>query len=177
MTVWIEGVGLFEGFYSDGLRTLLRTINARDMDEVTLRHRGHLALIKALAELGLLMDRKLRVEGREFEAKRLLEGLLSEAWRGFVDDLLVLEVEAVGARSEEEPRLRSLLVKIDPNNPPVVEVTAAVCSIVAFMLARGELRVEGVCPPELIGMNEASYVKFMQRLGEGRSGSLEPSRL
>ena len=177
LTVWIEGVGLFEGFYSDGLRTMLRTIKARNMDEVTLRHRGHLASMKALAELGLLTDRRLKVEGRDVEARRLLEGLLSEAWRGFIDDLLVLEVEAVGAKDGERLRLKSLLVKVDPNSSPVVEVTAAVCSAIASMAAHDELRAEGICPPELIGMNEPSYVKFTQRLGEERLRDLEPIRL
>lgn len=138
-TVWIEGLGLFEAFYTDGLRTMLRTIKAVEMDEATLRHRGHLASMEALARVGLLSRRP--------ELKRLLSDLLREAWRGFKDDLLVLKVEALGA---EEGRSYSLVL-FDPLEPPLLRATAAVCSYVALAVALGRVEGAGVVPPELLG--------------------------
>jgi lysine 6-dehydrogenase len=163
--VWVGGVGLLEGFFSDGLRTMLKTIKAREMDELTLRHRGHLASMKALAELGLLSGTA--------GPRRLLEDLLREAWRGFIDDLLILEVEAVGV---EGGRSLSRLVSMDAVDPPLLKATAAACSTAALMAARGELSGGGVHPPELIGMSEAAYASFIKGL-EGKGLKVERSQL
>lgn len=138
--VWIEGLGLFEAFYTDGLRTMLRTIEAREMDEATLRHRGHLASMKALASLGLLSRERPGL-------KRALSDLLREAWRGFKDDLLVLKVDALGARGE----LSYLLVSFNPLEPPLLKATALVCSYAALAAAKGLVEGAGVLPPEVLG--------------------------
>jgi len=50
---------IFEGFYSDGLRTLLDTIEVENMDEITLRWEGHLEKIKVLRELGFFEEKNL----------------------------------------------------------------------------------------------------------------------
>ncbi|MCX8204617.1 MAG: saccharopine dehydrogenase NADP-binding domain-containing protein [Candidatus Nezhaarchaeota archaeon] len=151
--VWIEGLGLFEAFYTDGLRTMLNTIKAREMDEATLRHRGHLASMRALAQVGLLSQKRP-------ELKKLLSSLLREAWKGSIDDLLVLRVDASGA----EGRRSYSLVLFDPREPPLLKATALVCSYIALAVVEGRVEKTGVLPPELLSWQRRLLLDVLRQL-------------
>ena len=59
--VTIDGVGEMEAFYSDGLRTLIRTMpGVREMGEMTLRWPGHVAAILPLLSAGTLREELAR---------------------------------------------------------------------------------------------------------------------
>ncbi|MCW4031141.1 MAG: saccharopine dehydrogenase, partial [Candidatus Bathyarchaeota archaeon] len=49
-----EGLGKFEAFFTDGVRTLHHTIKANNMWEKTLRYLGHAEKIRLIKKLGLL---------------------------------------------------------------------------------------------------------------------------
>ena len=63
-----DGVGTLEAFNTDGLRTLLRTQDAPNMEERTLRYPGHAELMRALRAAGFFDERPIDVGDAELEA-------------------------------------------------------------------------------------------------------------
>ncbi len=51
-----SGFRKLEGFYSDGLRTMLKTLKIRELREITLRYPGHLERMKVLRDLGFFEE-------------------------------------------------------------------------------------------------------------------------
>jgi len=155
----VPGLGLFECFYTDGLRTMLKTIRARGMYEKTIRHRGHVEALRALTSLGLLSSERL--DG--IEMRSLLVKLLSRAWQGLEEDLLVLLVDALGIKEGRRARLSFKLIA-QGSPPPSITATAAMCLSVASMLAEGLVKGPGVVTPEELGMDERVYEELQARL-------------
>ena len=148
--VRVPGVGTLEAFFSDGLRTLLRTVPARDMSEKTLRWPGHAARMQALADLGF------------FTRPDLLVPLLADAWqKAQPRDLVVLDVLVDGRRATLVERRRGGLTAM-------TRTTALTCAAVAEVAARGGLRAKGVAPLETLGADPASYEAI--RRGLSRRG-------
>ncbi|NOZ89622.1 MAG: saccharopine dehydrogenase [Crenarchaeota archaeon] len=78
--VEVPGAGVFEALPTDGLRTLLHTLQGRvaSLVEYTLRYPGHLSLLRGLRSLGLLDERSVVVESCSIEPRALLARLLEE---------------------------------------------------------------------------------------------------
>ena len=78
----VPGVGTLEGFLTDGLRTLLRTVPARNMREKTLRYPGHGGLMEILRETGFFDEAPLELSGGvRVSPRAVTEHLLTRAWR------------------------------------------------------------------------------------------------
>jgi len=162
--IHIEGLGKFEGFYSDGLRTLLHTLRGkvRRAYELTLRYPGHLSKMRVLRELGFLDSEELRVDSvsvspRRFTARVLEKKLRTEGMK----DIVILKV--IGT-STSGSRIEYTLVKEgDKHVSAMAKTTAAPAVATVSLLARGKLP-KGVVPPEYIGMKEELYRDFMKHL-------------
>ncbi len=61
--VEIEPIGTLEAFNTDGLRTLLRTMDVPEMVEKTLRYPGHIEIMRILRESGFLSKDAIDVRG------------------------------------------------------------------------------------------------------------------
>lgn len=178
--LYIPEVGAFEGFYTDGLRTLLKTLKARDMDETTIRRRGHMEAVRALAECGLLSREPVEVDGVMMEPRKLLKTLLARAWRGFEEDLLILLVEASGLVREGVLKLGFNLI-LQGELKVVPKATAYVCFHVASMVTEGLVKDVGVYPLERLGMDPKLYEELSFRMGSDglrwtSTSSLKPLR-
>ncbi|MFO7990752.1 MAG: saccharopine dehydrogenase C-terminal domain-containing protein, partial [Thermoplasmata archaeon] len=88
-----------EEFYSDGLRTLLDTVNADTMEETTLRWPGHLEKIKVLRELGFFEEENL-----DPTLKVILPLMKFDS-----PDISLLDVEAEGTVGDEKRRYHYFL--------------------------------------------------------------------
>jgi saccharopine dehydrogenase-like NADP-dependent oxidoreductase len=131
-------VGVLEAFFSDGLRTLLRTLPARDMSEKTLRWPGHAARMITLRDLGF------------FAQPDVVVPLLAKAWTHETPrDLVVLDVEVDGKRATLSSRARGGLTAM-------TRTTALTCAVVAELAAEGAMRA-GVLPLEILGADARAY--------------------
>jgi lysine 6-dehydrogenase len=138
-TVRVRGVGTLEAFFSDGLRTLLRTVPARDMSEKTLRWPGHAARMSALRELGF------------FDHPEVVVPILNRAWsRPNPRDLVVLDVVVDDRRATLVETRRGGLTAM-------TRTTALTCAAVAELAAQGGVRETGVLPLESLGADAATY--------------------
>ncbi|MFN8096635.1 MAG: saccharopine dehydrogenase C-terminal domain-containing protein, partial [Vicinamibacteria bacterium] len=92
------GVGTLEAFNTDGLRSLVRTIDAPFMKEKTLRWPGHADLMRVLKDTGFFSLDPVDVAGQRVRPRDLTAALLFPKWT-FDEgeaDLTVMRVRVAG---------------------------------------------------------------------------------
>jgi len=151
-----SGVGTLEAFNTDGLRTLLCTIDAPFMKEKTLRYPGHIELMRALRETGFFSKTAVQVAGQPVRPLDLTAAVLFPKWT-FEEgeaDLTVLRVMVEGRRGATRERHSwDLLDYFDPQSGlrSMSRTTAFPAAIVASLVANGGFVKPGVHPPEVLG--------------------------
>ena len=162
-------VGKLEAFFTDGLRTLTRTIaGAEEMGEKTLRYPGHAEKIRLLEALGFFEDKQfdmgsVRVSPRMVTAKLLGDRLR----RTEVRDLVALRVKVSGLKKGTRKRyVYSLLDRYDEKRKitAMARTTAFPASIVAQLILKKVIKEKGVVPPEKLGMNGGVFQQFWKEL-------------
>ena len=154
-----------EAFHtSGGTSTLPETFRGKvgECFEKTLRYRGHLAMVRALYDLGLFSREKKRLRDVEVGPRELMAKLFEERFAGMDPDVTIMRVEA----HEKRPGgLRGLLAEkraarvlsftlVDHYDPAtgmtsMMRTTAWPASIIVQMLAAGEISKRGAVRQEL----------------------------
>ena len=169
-TVEIEGVGTLEAFLTDGLRTVLSTIRARDMKEKTMRYPGHAELMRVFRETGFFDEKPVPVRGGvSVSPREVTERLLFAAWKlpSGAEELTALRVVVEGTKGGARRRhVFELLDRTDPKTgtTSMARTTGFPCAIVARMLAHGEYRDPGVRALEHLGRNEKASASLLEAL-------------
>jgi saccharopine dehydrogenase-like NADP-dependent oxidoreductase len=145
----LPGVGRMEAGLTDGLRSLVRTLDVPEMAELTLRWPGHYELVRAFQATGLLSTDAVRVGDAHVRPLDLTTALLVEQWTYAEgeQDLTVMRVEVEGGGR----RLGwDVLDRYDvaTGTTSMARTTAFPCAIVARLLAQGGQVAPGVHPPE-----------------------------
>jgi lysine 6-dehydrogenase len=155
-TVRVRGVGTLEAWH-DGFATSLLALprfrRLRSGTQKTLRWPGYAARATVLRELGLLETAPVLVDGVAVRPKRLVDAVLLPRVRlgAGERDLVVLRVDAHGPRGGRPRHLRAALVdRARDGFTAMARTTGFTASIVARMIARGEIRGAGVQPPEAL---------------------------
>ncbi len=150
------GIGTLEAFNTDGLRSLVKTIDAPFMKEKTLRYPGHIALMRAFRETGLFSKEPISVGGVTVRPLDVTAALMFPKWTFGPGeaDLTVMRVSVEGRRGGRRVRYAwDLLDRYDPATGfrSMSRTTAFPATIVARLLAAGAFRQPGVHPPERLG--------------------------
>ncbi|USS40936.1 saccharopine dehydrogenase NADP-binding domain-containing protein [Thermococcus aggregans] len=144
----------FEEFISDGLRTLIETINANRLEERTLRWPGHLEKMKVLKELGFFEK-----DNVEFTLKVISPLMSYES-----EDFSIMEVYGRGLKNGKEVETRCFLYdEAKGGFTSMARVTGFTAAIVSRIVLEGECAY-GVLPPEILGMREDTYSKIIKEL-------------
>ena len=167
----VPGVGTLEGFYSDGLRTLLDTVKARNLCEKTLRYPGHADRMRMLRETGFFGSEPVSVDGVPVVPRKLTEALLFHSWKRpeGEEELTFLRVICEGRRGGV--RVRRTFELLDRTNPKtgdssMARTTGFPCTTAARLLLEGAFTKPGIFPPELLAPDDALYVRFLAELAE-----------
>ncbi|RLF47799.1 MAG: hypothetical protein DRN20_05465 [Thermoplasmata archaeon] len=167
----IPGVGMFEEFYTDGLRTMLRTMDTPTLIEKTLRHKGHMEKVRVLMEIGLIGRGCINLDGVEVERWRILKSLLEHSDAKSARDLCIMHVMAKCVATEEA--WKYLLVdRYDEKTgmSAMSRTTGYTCAIIAEHLLNKEwsesMPRAGVVPPETFGMSNEIYDKMIRDLAK-----------
>lgn len=162
------GLGTLEAFYTDGLRTLLRTMRADEMWEKTLRYPGHAERIWLLRDLGFLDDESIEIGGLSIPIKRITARILERRlYRPEVEDLLAMKVEVSGTiGGHYKTYTYHLLDRYDREKgiTAMARTTAYTATSVAEILISGVELGSGVKPPEMIGRDERLFRILLNRL-------------
>jgi lysine 6-dehydrogenase len=165
----VPGVGTLEGFLTDGLRTVLKTVNARNLREQTLRWPGHAEKMRLLRDSGFLGDEPVAAAGTRVSPRAVAEALLFALWKRpeGEEEFTVLRVDSRGSRAGRPVRLvHDLFDRTDVKTgaTSMARTTGFPCVIAAELLASGSLRSPGVLPLELLGGRPELFAAFVDGL-------------
>jgi lysine 6-dehydrogenase len=162
----LPGVGTVEAFVTDGLRSLVRTLDVPEMVEKTLRWPGHAELMRVFRHVGWFSKDPVEVGGTSVRPLDLTEALLFPHW-SFDEreaDVTVMRITADGERGGRETRLTwDLLDRYDPATDfrSMSRTTAYAATGVAALLLAGHAPAPGVHFPEHLGRDAAFTDAFL----------------
>lgn len=160
--VEVEGIGRLEGFISDGLRTLLRNVKARNMRELTLRWPGHINAMKLLRDLGLMSYEELEVGGVKVIPAKVLAMLFETKLRSNVGDLAIIHVRAKGVYGGEYSETAILRGTVE--EPATPNFTSLVHAYTAWLVMKGYVR-SGIQPLENLYEYKEEYSNYLKSKG------------
>ncbi len=158
-SLYFKGVGHMEAFNTDGLRSLLQTVDIPTMAEKTVRYNGHARFIQQLIDAGFF-----KAEHRDATAKVLLE-----QWQFKTNepDLTVMEISASGIKNGQAiEETFQLIDHYDHENniSSMARTTGFTCAAgVRLALSQADLP-KGVIPPEIIGQNKTWFNQIFSEL-------------
>lgn len=161
----LPGIGTLEAFNSDGLRSLLHTIPARNMVEKTLRYPGHARLMEVFKHTGFFEAEPLLIQGQKVSPMALTAALLFEQWKLHEGegDLTVMQVKAFGTKDNKPVSYQAdLFDRFDEATGihSMARTTGYAATAALRLLSTGTITQQGVILPEFLGRN-ASYREFL----------------
>lgn len=162
-------IGTLEAFNTDGLRSLLHTIKIPSMKEKTLRYPGYAEKMRMLRETGFFSDKAIEVSGVKVKPIDLTSKLLFPKWelKEGEEELTVMRVIVQGKKEGKRLSYTYDLLDYYDKNEKATSMSRATgfpCAIMARLVAQGEFKCPGVCPPEYIGREHKVYQKVMEEL-------------
>jgi saccharopine dehydrogenase-like NADP-dependent oxidoreductase len=169
--VEFEGVGTLEAFNTDGLRTLLRTVDVEDMVDKTVRYPGHADKMRLLRETGYFSEEPIPVGDGHARPIDLTAALLFEEWqfREGEEDLTVTRVELEGLSGGRPVRHTwSVVDRYDREQgiSSMARVTGYTCTAAVHLVADGRYRAPGMSPPEFLGRDADCFEFIVSYLRE-----------
>jgi lysine 6-dehydrogenase len=115
--VYFKGIGSLEAWNSDGLRTLIKTIQVPNMIEKTLRYPGCIEYLRVLRESGFFSQDEVDVKGVKIRPVDLTASLLFPKWelKPGEEDFTVMRIIVTGTRFPGENRESRLSGENDPD--------------------------------------------------------------
>ena len=161
----LPGVSSLVAFNSDGLRTLVRTLDIPNMKEKTLRYPGHIEKIAVLRETGFFSQEPVDIHGVRIRPIDLTARLLFPIWKlqPGETDMTVMQVIVEGEKEGKKVRTTyDLLDRFDVANNvhSMARTTGFTATAVVRMIASGLYSRRGIVPLEYIG-EESVCVEFM----------------
>lgn len=170
-----EPYGELEAFQtSGGTSTLPRTLEnrVRQLDYKTIRYRGHCDHLRLLYSLGMFSAAEVEVGGQQIKPREILETMLERTLPTEGDDVVLVLIEADGTlpASDGQParNVRRSMRIIDGNDrrhamSAMMRMTGYPASIIAQMLARGDVHAPGAHCQELIVPAEKVLAELSRR--------------
>jgi saccharopine dehydrogenase-like NADP-dependent oxidoreductase len=155
-TIDFEEVGPLACLNSDGLRTLIRTMDTPDMFEKTLRYPGHVDLMRIFRDAGFLNLTPIEVKGASVRPIDVTASLFSPLWKYGPGeaDLTVMRLVITG-EEDGKPAIYTydLHDEYDPATDALsmARTTGYTCTAVARLVLDGGYSHEGISPPEFVG--------------------------
>ena len=163
-----EGLGRFEAFFTDGVRTLHNTIKAENMWEKTLRYPGHAEKIKLIKKFGLLEKEpiaSLNTSPWEFMIKFWEENL------SFIEarDLVLMRIGVSGRKDSAKILYTYEMIDYFDERKNITAMgrsTAYTAFAVIKLIIEKRIAQKGVVPPEILGMDKKIFAEIRHILKE-----------
>jgi len=172
--VEFEGIGTLESWNSDGLRTLIKTMNGvPNMIEKTLRYPGTVEYLKVLRESGYFSYDYVEVNGQKIRPIDLTAKLLFPLWqlKEGEEDFTVMRIIIKGTENGQKVEYRYVLFdKYDRETKTIsmARTTGYTCTAVANLVLEGKFNEKGIIPPELVTQNNDNLdaiIKYQKERG------------
>jgi len=167
----VPGVGTLEAFNTDGLRSLLRTVQVPFMKEKTLRYPGHAGIMQMLRSNDFFSYKEIDVNGKKIKPIDLTSRLLFKNWQfdEGEEDLTFMRVIIDGKKNKSHYTFTyDLLDSYDKKTgtTSMARTTGYTCTAVARLLLSGAFNQKGICPPEYIGQSEDCFRSVLEQLSQ-----------
>jgi saccharopine dehydrogenase-like NADP-dependent oxidoreductase len=164
-------IGTLEASNTDGLRTLLSTIQVPNMLEKTLRYPGHSERMRLLRDTGFFSPEPLDIKGHPVAPLDVTSRLLFQAWQPEEDghDLAVMRVILSGLL---DGRHITTTIDLFDEYDPVTDTTAMArttgytCAAVVRLVMSGAYHDPGIRPLEYLGTDKEVYRQLLKDLAE-----------
>ncbi|NLN94919.1 MAG: saccharopine dehydrogenase [Bacteroidales bacterium] len=168
----IPVIGTLEAFNSDGLRSLINTLDVPDMVEKTLRYRGHSELMRVLSHAGFFSTQEIKTGNSFVTPLDFTSEILFRQWKlnEFEEDLTVMKVIARGLKSGKETEISWDLYDEYSHSTGIhsmARTTGYAATSALRLVASQKFRQTGVHVPEFIG-RLPECVEFMLKEQEKR---------
>jgi lysine 6-dehydrogenase len=149
-----DGFPPLEAFQtSGGTSTLPETFLGRvkELDYKTIRYAGHCEKFKTMIDLGLCSSEEIMVDYVKISPRKILANLLTTYLPADEPDYVLVRLDFVGKKDGQTKKLRFDIVdKQDEATglSAMMRTTAFPASIIAQMMARGDVLMRGATPQE-----------------------------
>lgn len=169
--ITFSGVGELEAFFTDGLRSLLTTLDVPELIEKTMRYPGHAAQMKLLRDIGFFDKEKKMLGGQEISPIKITSDLLFPLLEMKPEqgdrDLTVMRVTVSGKKAGEDKNYCWDLVDgYDElqHRHSMARTTGFPCTVVTRALLKGMISEKGVLAPEMLSKDDNLYTYIMDEL-------------
>ena len=166
-----EKVGELEAFNTDGLRSLLETVDIPNMKEKTLRYPGYAKKMILLRDAGFFSQNVIDVSGKKLKPIDFAKSILFKQWK--------LE------KGEKEFTIMRVIVEGNENGKParyqydiydeydektgissMARTTGYTCTAAARLVLESDYDQIGISPPEFIGARTVCFDYVINSLKE-----------
>ena len=153
--VEFEEIGTLESWNSDGLRTLIQTMNhVPNMIEKTLRYPGCVEYLKVLRECGYFSYDEIEINGNKIRPIDLTAKLLFPKWqmKEGDEDFTIMRIKISGKEADKDVLYTyTLLDRFKNNTISMARTTGFTCTSVANLILENKYNKVGISPPEFLG--------------------------
>lgn len=156
------GIGTLESWNSDGLRSLIKTMDVPDMIEKTLRYPGCVEYLKVLRASGFFSNEEIDINGIKIKPVDVTSRLLFPMWKlnPGEEEFTVMRIRIKGIENGI-PRHYEYYVhdKYDAgtDTTSMARTTGYACTAAANLVLEKKFNRKGICPPEYLGENPDNF--------------------
>ena len=163
-----EKVGTLEAWNSDGLRTILKTMDIPNMIEKTLRYPGTIQYLRVLRETGFFSYDEIDINGKKIRPIDVTAKLLFPKWKLKPGDKDFTVMKIIIELENEQKIIYDFYDEFDvaTNTISMARTTGYTCNAVVNLVAQGVYTRKGISPPEYIGENRENYLFVLKYLKE-----------
>ena len=160
--ITFDTVGTLEAWNSDGLRSLIQTMNVPNMIEKTLRYPGTIEYLRVLRDTGYFSHEEVEIKGQKIKPIDLTSKLLFSKWKlkPGEKEFTVMRVEVEGQQNGLKKRIvYDLFDQFDETKgfTSMARTTGYTCTAVANILLKSKFTRKGINPPEYLGKDPACF--------------------
>ncbi len=161
-----EDVGTLEAFNTDGLRSLIKTMNIPNMKEKTLRYPGYIDQIKLLKDYGFFQTEEIEIDGKQIRPVDLTSHLLISKWKLEDDEpeFTVMKIIISGIENSKNVKyIYELFDKFDEETQTssMARTTGYSCTSAVELVLNGDYTEKGLFPPEFLGAKNGCLKKML----------------
>ena len=160
-------VGTLVAFNTDGLRTLIKTMEIPFMKEKTLRNPDHIEQMRILQKAGFFNTEEIEVKGKKIKPIEVTSRILFDQWmfEEGDEDVTLMKIIIEGMKDNKKLRYTyDMLDKYDREKHllSIARTTGYTCTAVARIVLEGKFIETGIIPPELLGKHTEVYHNFIK---------------
>ncbi len=161
-----SGIGTLESFNTDGLRSLLKTMDIPNMKEKTLRYPGHIGYMRMLKDSGFLSEKEIRVKNVKIRPRDLTSELLFPLWKLEEKEPEFTVMRIVIKGKEQQKKIKIVYDLFDVYDEKtgfssMSRTTGFACTAAVNLLIQGKFKSKGVFPPEYLGQKEGCFEQMI----------------